>query len=276
MNKIESLGVLMSVFYKEKPEYINHSLKSLYNQSYRADEILLVKEGDLTNKHIEVLNYWESKFGHGVIKIIDAGEAKGLAACLNVGLKASNCEYIARFDSDDECLPNRFEKQMSYFANNPDVVLLGGQIEEFDDDMEVSMGIRNVPTTYNKILSYSKWRSPFNHQTVIYKRDVAIKLGCYPVVPVNEDYTFWAKFLANKFKVANLPDILVKARTGKGLINRRSGIKYLKGEFIMIESLYESKLLNFYEYIWQYVSRTTLRLMPKKLLAIIYSQIRKK
>lgn len=275
MSNSNTLSVLVSLFFKEKPEYINDALKSLYDQTYQADEIMLIVEGQLTDEHDKVLDYWNGKFRPGVLRIIHAGQVKGFPACLNLGLESTKCAYIARFDSDDECVPYRFEKQMAFLKNNPDVVLLGGQIEEFDDHMEVSMGVRRVPTTQTEIISYSKQRNPFNHQTVIYKRDIAIALGGYPLMAANEDYAFWSLFMVNKYKVANLPDILVKARTGEGLINRRSGRKYLKGELATIKYIYQIKAINLIQYLWLYITRSIGRMLPKRLIKMIYGSIRR-
>ncbi|MTH17517.1 glycosyltransferase [Flavobacterium sp. LC2016-01] len=269
-------SVLMPLFFKEKPEYIEESLKSLYNQTLKPTEIILVQEGVLNEEQNNILNYWIKAFGDEVIRVVDSKEVKGLAPCLNLGLHASRCNYIARFDSDDICFPDRFEKQIEFLKNNNDVVILGGQIEEFDEKMEVSMGIRRVPVKYREILSFAKWRCPFNHQTVFYKRDVAIALGGYPIMKVYEDYSFWGLFLVNGHKAANLPDVLVKARTGEGLITRRSGMNFLKGELTGIKFLYKIKFLSTLRYYTLVISRIVVRSLPTGALRKIYTLLRKR
>ncbi|PTT03197.1 amylovoran biosynthesis protein AmsE [Pedobacter sp. HMWF019] len=277
MNRdFSTFSVVMSLFYKEKAEYINDSLKSLYNQTLKPTEIILVKEGTLNQEQNSVLDYWIDKFGCDIIKIVDSGEIKGLPACLNLGINSSTSEYIARFDSDDECLPDRFEKQMGFLRKNPNIDLLGAQIEEFDESMKISMGKRIVPTESLEIVKFSKWRCPFNHQTVLYKREVALQLGGYPLIGVCEDYAFWGLFIVNKFNVANLPDVLVNARTGDGLIARRSGINFLKGELKGTRYLYEIGLLGTFKYYTLVASKTILRLLPPTILTKIYASIRPK
>jgi glycosyltransferase involved in cell wall biosynthesis len=269
-----SISVVMPLYYKEKPEYLDVSLGSLYRQTYQANEIVLIKEGILNEEHYKVLKKWEALFPSEVLKIIDAKDQKGLSACLNFGINASHSDYIARFDSDDECLPERFEKQVNFIKRNPDVAILGGQIEEYDQDLNKPLGLRRVPTEYSAIKRVIKFRCPFNHQTVIYKRDVVLKLGGYPLFGNSEDYALWGLFIANHYKVANMEEILVKARTGEDLFNRRSGYLFLSNELKAIKFLYKIRILNFPNYVLVATYRSIIRLLPVKLVAFIYGLIR--
>lgn len=274
-NEFPTLSVVMPLYYKEKPEYLDVSLGSLYMQTCQANEIILVKEGVLNEGHYKVLEKWVGVFSPKVLKIVDAKDQKGLPACLNLGINASTCTYIARFDSDDECLPDRFEKQLTYIRNNPEIVLLGGQIEEYDQHLERPIGIRRVPTEYATIKRILKFRCPFNHQTVIYKRDVVKDLGGYPLFGNSEDYALWGLFLANDYKAANMDCVLVKARTGEGLFNRRSGYKFLKKELKAMQFLHKIHVLNFSTYILVITYRTFFRIVPAKWLAFMYKLVRK-
>ena len=125
-----TFSVLMPLFYKEKPAYLDNCLNSIYNQTLLPNEIILVKEGNLTSEHHEILNKWRDHNKKIPLKIIDADieNVKGLPACLNLGIAVCESEYIARFDTDDENLLDRFEKQIAYLKSNRDIVLLGGQI----------------------------------------------------------------------------------------------------------------------------------------------------
>jgi glycosyltransferase involved in cell wall biosynthesis len=265
----------MPLYYKEKPEYLDISLGSLYTQTCRANEIILIQEGILNEEHYKVLNKWMNLFSPNILKVIDSEDQKGLPACLNIGIKASSSTYIARFDSDDECLPERFEKQLKYIIDNPTVVLLGGQIAEYDQNLEKLLCIRKVPTDCTAIKKILKFRCPFNHQTVIYKRDIVMNLGGYPLLGNSEDYALWGLFLTNNYITANLDCVLVKARTGEGLLNRRSGYKFLKKELIAMRFLYKIHALNFPAYLLVITYRTIFRLLPVKWLSFLYKIVRK-
>jgi glycosyltransferase involved in cell wall biosynthesis len=272
-----TFSVLMPLFYKEKPSYFDVALASIYQQTLLPDEIVLVKEGVLGEELQEIIEKWEKvKAVQLPIRIIDADleEIVGLPACLNIGIEHINTDYIARFDSDDENCIDRFEKQIHYLQNNKQVALLGGQIEEMDESMQQSLACRRVPLNNEDIRSFGKWRNPFNHQSVIYKTDIVKKVGGYPVVRANEDYALWGKFMAEGYEVANLPDVLVKARTGEGLYERRRGLKYLKGEVESLKHLHNSNFFNKREYYVQLTLRFLVRLLPHKAIRKVYRYLR--
>ncbi len=267
----------MPLFYKENPIYLDLALKSIYQQTLLPNEIVLVKEGDLGEKLNVVLKKWQKVQPDQLsIRIVDADRegVVGLPACLNLGLDTITTDYIARFDSDDENCRDRFKKQVDFLEENPQVALLGGQIEEMDEWMQASIALRNVPVGDIEIKKFAKWRNPFNHQSVMYKTEVVKTLGGYPNVRANEDYALWGKFMAKGYQVANLSDTLVKARTGEGLYKRRRGISYLKGEVESLKSLYDSKFFNKREYYVQLVSRACIRLLPQNSIKQIYGFLR--
>jgi GT2 family glycosyltransferase len=272
-----SFSVLMPLFFKEKARNLDVALSSIYEQTLPPDEIVLVKEGVLGSDLLDVINKWKNKQSSVGLTIIDADKegVRGLPECLNLGLRYIQTEYVARFDSDDENCLDRFEKQLRYLRNNPDVCLLGGIIVEMDEEMNSEIATRKVPSSEIAIRRFAQWRNPFNHQTVIYRTDIAKKMGGYPEIRANEDYAFWGKFMSNGYKVKNLPEILVKARTGDSLYTRRRGKNYLKGELQSLRSLYDSKFFNKTQYCRQIVVRTLIRLLPKSNLKAIYNLLRK-
>ena len=123
MNKF---SVLIPVSNQESPANLKRCLNSILNQTIKPNEIVVVKDGKFPIKLDEVLKEYE-------IKIIELNEHKGIGYALNVGIK--NCKYdiIARMDSDDIALSNRFELQLNKFKKNKKLTILGGQILEFDE-----------------------------------------------------------------------------------------------------------------------------------------------
>ncbi len=100
---------------------------------------------------------------------------------------------------------------------------------EFDPTLRNLVGYKRVPITHQAIRRFAKWRNPFNHPTVVYRRDVALALGGYPDMSANEDYAFWAKFLVKNYPMANLDRVLVNARAGEGLYRRQTRKAVLAG-----------------------------------------------
>jgi glycosyltransferase involved in cell wall biosynthesis len=121
----------MSIYNKEIPSNLNQCLESLASQTIPAIEIIIVKDGTLTPELEETLAFWKTKLP---LKIVGYTQNHGLAYALNYGLGFVSCELVARMDSDDICLPDRFEKQLAFFENNGSVVAVGSDLLEFYEE----------------------------------------------------------------------------------------------------------------------------------------------
>ena len=267
-----SFSVLMSVYKKEKPAYVDRSLESIYNQTVKPHEIVLVKDGPLT-EHLEaVLREWERKFG-AIFKTVSIKKNVGMDKAFNIGLKHCRFDWIARMDADDICHPNRFEIQINYLQDNPASEVLGSWIDEYDGTMCNFRGTRKVPTTHSQILQYAKSRCPMNHMTVFYKKEV-VGEG-YPVeMPGLGDYGLWSKLLAKGVTFANIPQSLVKVRTGDNFLQRRGGMKYLKNEMKLLKFQRELGFISPYYYISSLAIRAIVRLSPLFIRKYLYSVLR--
>ena len=155
----------MSVYYKENPSYLDDSLDSIFNQTLKPNEVVLVEDGPLNEELDNVINKYKNK--HECFKIVKLKENMGLGKALNEGLKYCQYEYVARMDSDDISIPNRFEKQISYLEQHPEIDMLGSNIAEYDEKMTTITGHRIVPENNNEILKMMKKRNPFNPMSVI-------------------------------------------------------------------------------------------------------------
>lgn len=125
-------SVLLSLYAREKSYALNACLESIwFKQNIKPTEIILVQDGPIGTQLIKVVKYWQNQIGD-VLKVIALPDNIGLGRALNEGLKHCSYEWVFRMDTDDICLPNRFEKQIQYINNNPEIVILGGQISEFN------------------------------------------------------------------------------------------------------------------------------------------------
>ena len=130
-----SISVLMSVYFKEKAEYFQQSMESIWdNQTLKPFEIILIEDGILTNELYDLIEKWKIKIGDK-FKIIPLPRNQGLTKALNIGIEYCKGDFIARMDTDDISAPNRFEKQIDFFKKNSEVDVLGGSIQEFDDSV---------------------------------------------------------------------------------------------------------------------------------------------
>lgn len=270
---MQTTTVLMSLFWREREEYLDIAFESLYKQTVQPTEIILVTEGELPVALNVIVEKWVNVFSSSVLKIIPALTAKGLPACLNIGLKEAKGNYIIRFDTDDFCKEDRIEKQLLFFQQNPSIVLISSVMEEYDATLTKLLTIRKVPLMHNDILKYAKWRNPFNHPSVAYKKDIALKLNGYPEVGSNEDYAFFCNFLVSGYQTANLNEVIVKARTGKEFANRRRGKKYLQGEIECLKYIRSIGFYNIYEYYFHFISKKVVRSLPTFIVKSIYKKL---
>lgn len=266
--KVENFTVLMSVYFKEKSEYLKDSLISVMNNTVIPNEIIIVEDGPLTTELYRCLD--EMQDIYPCIKRVKLPRNEGLGKALNIGISACTNNLVARMDTDDICVPDRFQRQLDFFREN-DVDVLGGQIIEFDEPMKTAIAYRYVPTTDEQIKSFAKTRNPMNHMTVMYKKSVIESVGGYRNILYFEDYDLWVRLILNGAIFANLSEVLVHVRAGNSMLSRRGGIKYAKLELNFLRELHDIGFLSTREFLRAAFVRTPVRLMPKNLRKMIYT-----
>ncbi len=265
-------SVLLPVYYREKPEYLRLALDSLLNQSLPPTEIVLVKDGPLTPDLDHVICGYADLLP---LKIIALEKNIGLGEALHFGLDHCTYEYVARMDSDDICVRERFEKQAKIFLKNPDLDILGSYLKEFVyevGDLEV---IRRVPLKHEEIFTYTFYRCPFNHPTVMFKKSAVLKAGSYKKMPFFEDYYLWIRMANAGCHFQNTDEVLLNYRIGNNMISRRHGLKYAKHELAFFESCYSEGLISWLQ-LCRFTARFPIRLMPLGMLKKFYEVVLRK
>ncbi len=264
---MEPFSVLMSLYIKEKPEYFEECLISLKDQTLMPNEIIIILDGQITTALKSVIAKWKKCLP---IKIISLDKNVGLGNALKLGLK--NCTYrlIARMDTDDICHPQRFEKQILQFENDNDLVLVGGNICEFNEDFSIKISKKRVPISPQDIKKYAQFRNPLNHMTVMFDRYKIIDAGSYNHHLFMEDYNLWLRCLAKNYKMINLTEDLVYVRGGISMIRRRKGINYIKSEIQLYNIKKRLKIVSGIKGIKILIFRVLPRLMPQSLLFMLY------
>jgi glycosyltransferase involved in cell wall biosynthesis len=260
-------SVLMSIYKGENPAYLDSCLKSLHFQTLKPEEIILVEDGPLTCQLHEIISKWSNKIP---IKKYPLKKNLGLAQALNYGLKYCSYDLVARMDTDDICKPQRFEIQINYFKNNPNLTALGSSIEEFEKDPQQSYGLRKVPTNHLDIIEYSKSRNPINHMTVMFNKHDILNVGGYGDYRYSQDYFLWVILLNKGKEIENLSESLVYARTNPDLFRRRGGWKYLMYEMDMQTKFLQMGHITISKYLTNLGIRVFIRLCPTFLREKIY------
>ncbi len=200
----------------------------------------------------------------------------GLAKALNLGLSHCRFEYVARMDSDDVSLPQRFEEQIRYLREHSEVALLGGWYQQFDLHLEQRITDRKVPVDMTGIVPFSKTRTPFNHVTAMFRRSVVCSVGGYPDIPGQmEDWWLALRLLKQGHQLANLPAYLVNVRGDREFVGRRGGLQYLKSELANLSAMHKQGLLGTVDWLKNLAVRTAVRLLPLRLRTLSYLVIRK-
>lgn len=267
-----NFSVLMSLYYKEKPEFLAQCFDSLLTQTLQATEVVLVFDGEIGSELEKTVEKYTALLP---LKIVRLPQNVGLGKALNAGIEQCRYEWIFRMDTDDICHPERFAKQMTYIQQHPEIDIIGTQLAEFDTDPNMLIGERQVPTEAKEIVKLAKIRSPFNHPTVAYRKSMLLALNSYQHHLFLEDYNLWIRILANGYQAANLPDILFYMRVGNGMVGRRRGWIYFKSEWQLMQLKNQYKIHDPLTGLAIFLMRGLPRLLPVALLKGIYGLLRK-
>ena len=266
------LSVLMSIYIKEKPAYVRQCFDSLLNQTVKAKEWVVVEDGPLTEEMYSVLQEYETKYP-GLIQRVPLKENKGLGLALHEGVLHCTYPLIARMDTDDICMPNRFERQLAEFEKDPDLDICGSNIQEFEGSIDHVLSHRNVPLTNEEIIQYQKRRSAYNHMTVMFKKESVLRSGNYEHAPLMEDDMLWTRMILSGCKGMNIEEVLVNARTGIDMIMRRGGWAYFKKYKSSRKKVYNLGLASYWDYLFTILVQFFVALMPKKLRLFVFTKL---
>ncbi|MBR4141516.1 MAG: glycosyltransferase, partial [Campylobacter sp.] len=211
-----------------------------------------------------------------ILEVVKLEKNMGLGDALKIGLEKCKFEMVARMDSDDISLPNRFKSQLEVFKNNPNLDICVSWVGEFENDKNKIYAYRKLPQNHDEIYKFAKIRCPLNHPSVMFKKSSVLKAGNYQKSLMTEDYFLWVRMLLNGAKFYNIPEMLVKMRAGKSQLSRRGGLKYAISEFRVQREFYKFGFLNFYEFARNSSVKFIVRLLPKAILSKIYLLLRNK
>jgi glycosyltransferase involved in cell wall biosynthesis len=202
--KRPKITVLMPVYNAGK--YIHEAIASVLNQTCDDFELLIINDGS-TDETVDTIQ----SFNDPRIVLVNK-EHEGTPSALNTGLRIAQGSYIARFDADDICTPQRLEKQLNFLEDHPDYVLVGSDAEYILENGDYLFGFQCIAHSNEEIQNNLYVYCPCIHSAVMYKRDDVIKAGGYNVHAHHfEDYLLWTS-LAKTGKLQNLREPLIKVR----------------------------------------------------------------
>ena len=269
-------AVAMSVYHNDSAVFVKRALESIWDtQTVRPTQIVLVVDGPVGEDIMDVILDFQAHCP--VLKLVQLAENAGSGNAMRVAMEVVDCELIARMDSDDISAPTRFEEQLSFFAENPNVDVLGGDISEFVGEEENIVAYRRVPATDHEIKNYMRKRCPLNHVTVMFKKSAVLKAGGYIEQFWNEDYYLWIRMAECGATMANTATVLVNVRTGQDMYSRRGGKKYFKSEMFLQNYMLQRKMISFPTYADNIAKRWVVqRLLPTQLRGLVFRTFARK
>ena len=274
MSVVEYRGysVLMSVYHREKPEYLKQSIESIQAQTLSTNDFVLVCDGPLNEQLDSVIATKQQEMGES-LNVVRLAKNGGLGNALNEGIKHCKNELVARMDSDDIAYPNRCEKQIAVFNTHPEVSICSGIVEEFTTDPNTVDTKRVPPETNAEIVEFAKKRNPFNHPCVMYKKSAVEAVGSYQDFYLLEDYYLWLRMLMAGDQGYNIQESLLHMRAGSDMYLRRAGWKYAKTQAKLFKFMKDENFIGNAQYIKSCVIRSGSSLAPNWLRKLMFERV---
>ncbi len=268
--KNKKYSVLMSLYKKEKPEYLRLALNSMLEQTVAPDEIVLVEDGPLTDELYAVLDEYP------MLHRVKNETNLGLGLALNVGLKECRNELVARMDTDDCSKPDRCEKQLARFEEKPYLAIVGSHIDEFVGDISNVVSQRVVPTSAEEIYNYAKKRSAFNHPAVMYSKTAVLENKGYADLKRNQDVDLFGRMQFAGYKAENIDEALLWFRSSDELAKRRKSWQNTWSYIATIRKFWKMGYASFADYAMVGIAQTGMYLMPIQVQNYIYKKFLRK
>ena len=215
-----NFSVLMSLYYKENPVYLDMSLNSVFTQTVKPDQVVLVIDGPIGDDLQYVVDKYTSQYE--TLGVYPQEVNRGLSTALNIGLGYCRNEIVFRMDTDDVCCLNRFERVLNEYEAHPDLEIVGSYATMIDEN-GTEIKDMTAPVTQDEI--YKKvWTCPFIHPTVSFKKKAILKAGSYNPNsgPRQDDYELWFRCVEHGLKCKNIDEPLLYYRFFSDSINRNN------------------------------------------------------
>ncbi len=265
-------SVLCSIYANERPAYFRTAMQSIIDQTVPPAEIVLVKDGPLTDELEAVISRLVTDHP-SLFKIVGLKSNVGLGLALQAGLSHCTHDIIARVDTDDICTRDRFEKQLHILATRPSIDVVSSWIDEFSDDPSNIISTRRVPEYHPGIVAFAKKRNPINHPAVVFRKESVLKAGGYQHHVFFEDYYLWVRLILSGAVFYNCQESLMYFRTSKDMYKRRGGMKYIRSEIKLQFKFLQMHFITFPQFTQNILYRIFFRIVPNKLRSKLYKTI---
>ena len=212
------VSVVIRTFNQPK-EMLELTLNSIVNQTYQNWELIITDDSSSEDTKGVIDSFCSTERRARVIR---KPQRMRLVGAMNIGIKECKGDYIAILDADDIALPERFDKQLTYFGAHPECDILGGAMNIINDKSEIT-SVRYYPEKGLKLLLWMIFRDPVGHPAVMFRRKVFDK-GFYYDESMNsgcEDTEFWFRLRNNGFRIMNIQEPIVNYRVAEDMASKR-------------------------------------------------------
>ena len=264
-------SLLLPVYRGDHAAFLRRAYDSAtIEQTRRPDEVVIVQDGPVgAELQAELADI--GRRSCVPVRVIALPENRGLACALTEGLAACRHDVVARADADDISMPHRFATQLPLVESGADLV--GSSLVEFDGDESVTGVVRVMPTEPDEIARRARFADPFNHPTVVYRRDAVQAAGGYQDLRLMEDYLLFARMIERGAVARNVAEPLLKYRVGAGAYDRRGGAQLLRSELELQRIMRREGFTTGIQYARNVLIRGGYRLVPVPLRRWAYRSL---
>lgn len=255
----EPFALLLPVFDGDNAEHLRLAFRSaVEEQTLRPDQVVIVRDGPVRRELADLLDEFRATTPVPLL-VVELEHNRGLGPALDAGLAACRYDVVARMDADDIAMPHRFATQLPLIA---EADIVGAGLIEFAETPDEVVGRRVPPVGRDEIRRYARLHDPFNHPTVVYRRQAVLAVGGYGDLPLMEDYWLFARMLADGAEPVNIAEPLVYYRVGDGAYQRRGGRNLLRSEIRLQRQMRDDGFTNSFQFARNVVVRGGYRLVP--------------
>ena len=270
-----SYSVLMSVYAKERPEWLRAAVESMLSQTVPPSEFVIVEDGPLTDELYKEI----ARFVAGnpsLFRVVSYPENRGLGYALREGIASCTKPVVARMDSDDLARPKRLETQL-FLMEERGLDMVGSQVVEFVESPDRPVAVTDLPEGYDAIVAYSKRRNPFRHPPMTFRREKVLEAGSYSSEFFYfEDWDLFNRMLAIGCRAENIHEPLVAMRVTSDFYARRGGVAYLRHAWRFKRSQVRRGWFTPVDFVASFLPQAAVCLLPNVTRIAIYTKMLRK
>lgn len=209
MSDSPALSVVMTAY--NSADYLGQAVESVLSQSFTNFEFVIVDDGS-TDDTAQILQYYAGRDDR--INVITQAN-QGTPTAINVGMKATRSDVIARMDADDRMLPTRLEKQLDYLHQHPEATVISCLAHYINHKNEV------IGKNYSDLLTIEDCQRYVAEDRIIFclhpgamfRKQAILEIGGYRRSMIYaQDIDLWNRLADHGHYTIVMPEILMEYR----------------------------------------------------------------